>query len=272
MAQTATLHKIRSHEHDSCCPCCGAAAKTVRQPELGRNSLAHGFGAQIEQCLGYKSDNTGARDMRSTLAGVLLLVLGGLLYVATPFWAAWTLREAVRTRDTATLERKVEWDSVRRTLKASLAQHARLVPEINPDNELAKPGMWQRVKMAFGQSLLDGFVDRYVTPAGLPQLFEHRHTYSKTLRREPDEAETLSRWGRFQRFWARLKRAEFQTFTRIELELEDRRNPERRYVSVLQLEGLEWRLVGLRIVAAADPNMGLPARERARAASVLAGR
>ena len=86
---------------------------------------------------------------RLALTGAALAVLAGAAYIASPFWAAWSLREAIRTSDTAVLERKIEWDSVRATLKESLVKHAKLVPEIAADNEAVRPGLWQRVKMAF---------------------------------------------------------------------------------------------------------------------------
>jgi hypothetical protein len=188
--------------------------------------------------------------LRLTLTALALSIVGGLAFIASPFWTAWSLREAIRTGDKAYLERKIEWDSVRTTLKASMARHASLVPEINATSEAFKPGLWQRVKMAFGQSMIDGFVERYVTPEGLPQLFEYRRTFNQKVRGEPDERETLGRLERFKRFWSRLQRAQFLSPTLVEIEMKDRRNPERNYVSVLELKGFEWKLTALGIVAA----------------------
>lgn len=196
--------------------------------------------------------------MRLLLSGIVLSALLACAYVAMPFHAAWSLREAVRTGDSAYLARKVEWDSVRSTLKASLVKHARLMPEIDPNADVVnKPGLWQRVKLAFGQSMIDNFVERYMTPEGLPKLFEYRRTFNTTVRREPETPEAdLTRLERFQRFWARLKRAEFMSATRIEIEMEDRRQPGRRFVSEFQLRDLEWRLTGLRVTAAPVGDLG----------------
>lgn len=188
--------------------------------------------------------------MRLILAAMALALIAGLVHIAAPFYTAWSLREAIRTADTATLERKIEWDSVRASLKDSLVRHANLVPEIADENNPNKPGLWQRVKIAFGQSMIDSFVERSVTPTGLPKMFEARKTFNAKVRGEADPEVTLTRIERFKQFWSRLQRAEFQSFTRLEIEMKDRRAPERHYVSLLELKGLEWKLTELRVVAA----------------------
>lgn len=188
--------------------------------------------------------------MRLILTGTALALLLGLAYVAAPFYTAWSLREAIRTADSAYLERKIEWDSVRASLKTSLARHANLVPEINDETAPIKPGLWQRVKMAFGQSMIDNFVERSVTPTGLPKMFEAKKAFNEKVRGEVPPEATLTRIERFKQFWARLQRAEFQSFTRIEIEVKDRRAPDRHYVSLLELKGFEWKLTELRVKAA----------------------
>lgn len=189
--------------------------------------------------------------MRLAMAAVVLVLTSAIIYVASPLWAAWSLREAIRRGDSAYLERKVEWEGVRSSLKASLAKHAQLVPEIAATEEPIKPGLWQRVKIAFGQSMIDSFVERYVTPAGLPKLFEARNAINSRVKPVPsnDEGGTISE--RFKTFWARLKRAEFLSPSLIEIEIADRNDPSRHYVSVLELKSFEWKLTGLRVTAPA---------------------
>ncbi len=194
--------------------------------------------------------------MRLAVTGTIMAALAALAYIASPFWMVWSLREAVRTGDTASIERMIEWDSVRTTLKASLARHAQLVPEIAESEAAIRPGLWQRVKIALGQSMIDSFVERAITPKGLSQLFEARKTYNGTLRRAPEADEFLGRIDRFKQFWARLKRAEFQSLTRVELEIEDRNNPARRIVSLLELRNFAWKLTALGVAAA--PQMPAP--------------
>lgn len=188
--------------------------------------------------------------MRLIIGTTVLLLLLGLAYVAAPFYTAWCLREAIRTADSGYLERKIEWESVRASLKTSLARHANLVPEISDEAASNKPGLWQRVKMAFGQSMIDNFVERSMTPSGLPKMFEAKKAFNEKVRGELPPEETMSRTERFKQFWARLQRAEFQSFSRVEIEVKDRRAPDRHYVSLLELKGLEWKLTELRIKAA----------------------
>lgn len=198
-----------------------------------------------------------------TRSAIVLLV--ALAYAAWPFWSAWSLREAIKNGDTATIERRVEWDSVRATLRDSLARQAQLLPEVNAVGEAVKPTMWQRVKTAFGQPMLDRFIESYVTPEGLPQLFTYRKTYREKVKGEPDE-KTLALHERMQRFWSRIHRAEFQSLTRVEIEMADKDNPGRRVVSTMELKGFEWKLVALRINEARSG--GNPAAERPFATTI----
>lgn len=185
--------------------------------------------------------------MRRILFHVTLFAIGLSIYAASPFVAAWRLREAVKAGDAAYVESKVEWDRVRATLKESLARHADLLPLAAAAGEEVRPTFWQRIKGAFGQTMLDRFVENYVTPEGLPQLFEYRKVWREKIKGEPDERLTLAWHERFRNFYDRVKRAEFLSLTRVEVEMADRNTPDRRYVSVLELIGTEWKLVSLRV-------------------------
>ena len=185
--------------------------------------------------------------MGRIIAVALLLLLTGAGYAASPFVAAWSLREAIKSGDTATIERKVVWDSVRASLRASIAGNAQLLPEAVEVGERIKPTMWQRVKSAFGQSMLDRFIESYVTPEGLPKLFRYRKAWNGTVKGQTDDEEKLDVLERARAFYKRMSRAEFKSPTRIEIEMVDRFAPDRRYLSVMELHGFEWKLAELRI-------------------------
>lgn len=182
------------------------------------------------------------------IVAMLVLLVAGAGFVLSPFVAAWNLREAIKASDTATLERKVIWSSVRTSLRASLAANAQLLPEINEAGERLRPTLWQRVKTAFGQSMLDRFVESYVTPEGLPKLFRYRNTWNGTVKGEIDEDDKLEFFDRAKAFYRRLYRAEFSSPTRIEIEMTDKFDAERRTISVMELHGFEWKLAELRII------------------------
>lgn len=182
------------------------------------------------------------------IAIVVVLLMAGAGYAASPFVAAWNLREAIKAGDTKTIERKVIWSSVRTSLRASIAGDSQLLPEATEAGERVRPNMWQRVKSAFGQSMLDRFVESYVTPEGLPKLFRYRKTWNGTIKREKDDEDEGAFHERAKVFYSRMARAEFKSLTRIEIEMTDKNLPDRRYVTVMELHGTEWKLAELRVI------------------------
>lgn len=188
------------------------------------------------------------RLRRLLLLTIMCLALA-VAYVASPFVSAWNLREAIKRGDTAAIETRVAWPTVRQTLKASLAGESNLLPVATDAGAAVKPSLWQRVKGAFGASMLDRFIETYVTPEGLPQLFDYRRMWHETVTGEAAVIEATSRVDRFKQFWARIKRAEFQSLTRVEIEMADRKVADRRFISVMELDGLGWKLTALRVVS-----------------------
>jgi hypothetical protein len=194
------------------------------------------------------------RVLKLLLATSLL----GIGYLAWPMSAALQIREAIIAGDTATLERKVEWASVRASLKESLSAESKARLERDPN--APAPSLWQRLKSSVAPSLAESAVDRYVTPENLPSFFGYRETYRTTIRpalglKEPPTvlADTLfagTVLDRMLSFYARVRRAVFYSLTRFEVEVIDRYQPERRYVSTFELKGWEWKLTALAVVGA----------------------
>jgi Protein of unknown function (DUF2939) len=205
-------------------------------------------------------------SIRRLILRVSVVCLLAAAYVASPFVSMWNLREAIKRGDTVTIEERVTWPTVRESLKASLANHTNLLPMANEAGANVAPSMWQRVKGAFGATMLDRFIETYVTPEGLPKLFDYRRMWNEKVTGEVPETEATTRLERIKRFWARIERAEFQTLTRVEIEVQDRKVADRRYVSVMELDGFGWKLTGLRVIAI-DPAKRL-AELQAKAASV----
>ena len=224
----------------------------IRTPEPGRNV----------QALSAMMDSDGkivmakrTRKFGAIFALSFVTLSCAAAYVAAPFLTAWTIREAIRNSDSAYLEHKVEWESVRSTLKVSLASYA-LTPAGDPEALSAHPGIWQRIKEYFGRGALDRFVDTTVTPTGLSGLLTLRKTYkdgvgtiSATAGSAPVEEET--RFARMRRVWSRVTRAEFASLSRFELDMLDKDDPARTVNCVLELRGLEWKLTELRVRATA---------------------
>ena len=186
--------------------------------------------------------------MKLRLAALaLLLLVAGAGYVASPFVAAYGLRQAIKTGDVATIARKIDWSGVRASLRDSISEHAQLKIAAVEAGRAVPPTLWQRLKSAFGSSMLDRFIETYVTPEGLPKLYAAKHTWNEDVRGRPNE-DAMPWRERLKRFAARVKRAEFQGLARVEVEMADQFSDDRHYISVLALEGFEWKLVSLRVV------------------------
>jgi len=173
-----------------------------------------------------------------------IFLMGSSFYIAAPFWTAWSIREAVKTGDVATLEDKVVWASVRQSLRQSIAHHAQLMPAAVDAGRQLRPTVWQRVKAMFGESMLDRFMDRYITAAGLPKLYQLKHGYRSRVQGLPDER-LLPIEQRAVRLLRRVKRAEFKSMSHVEVEIEDRDQPDRHIVATMELFGFTWKLTSV---------------------------
>ena len=191
------------------------------------------------------------------LIKVLILVLLplALAYAAWPIYSALEIREAVIAGDTATLNRKVEWEALRASLKASITPETIARLRANPD--APPPTLWQRIKAAVAPSMAESVIERYVTPEHLPVLLGYRRVYRGTVRpalglKEPPSA-LAGTWldgtalDRFASFWVRVRRAVFMSPTRFVLEVEDKYRPGRQFVGTLELKGYDWKLTGLSV-------------------------
>jgi hypothetical protein len=186
----------------------------------------------------------------------VVLFLAALVgaYVAWPLYTALQLREAMIAGDVATLTRKVEWDAVRASLKASLSPETIARLEADPNSPPAS--LWQRVKSAVAPSLAGNVIDRYVTPQNLPVLLGYRRLRG-TLRPilgQPEPPTVLAGTmlegttiDRFASFWRRLRHATFHIPGKFVVEVEDKYAAGRTYTSTLEFVGWEWKLTGLTI-------------------------
>jgi Protein of unknown function (DUF2939) len=188
---------------------------------------------------------------------ILYLFAMIVAYVAWPLYTALQIRDAMIAGDTATLTRKIEWDSVRTSLKASVTPE--MIARLEADPNAPQPSMWQRVKSAIAPRVAANVIDRYVTPQNLPVLLGYRRLWRGTLqpvlgREEPKTALADTMFAgttidRFASFWRRLRRATFQTPNRLVLEVEDTYKAGRHYIGTLELVGFEWKLTALTITS-----------------------
>jgi hypothetical protein len=207
------------------------------------------------------------RLLAKTLLG-LILFAG---YVAAPFWTAWSIREAMLSGDSQYLERAIDWDNVRETLRQSLIRTALDLPtpaEVSVAETMtaaapsARPGLWQRLKTYVGTAAVNRAVDRYANARDLPKLFEYRKVYRSYVSDTPEPPKTFANLPeRVAKFWSRVKRAEFIGVTQFALQIEDKHTPSRHYTGLLKLTDWRWKLVELH-VHAPDERIALLKRPR----------
>jgi hypothetical protein len=195
----------------------------------------------------------------ATLLIVMLLLAAG--YVVSPLWVAMDLRRAVLTGDHATLEARVDWPAVRQSLKDSLAALDRAKVSAESVRGMPRPSLWSRIKAAASPiRYSEQIIDRYVTPEGVVRAAAARGQLKALMGPRganaatadtfdiPDHAQPLL--DRAQRFWSRLKRVSLTSATSLEIEIADRRVPERSYLGTLAFVDLRWRIVDVRVLGA----------------------
>lgn len=183
--------------------------------------------------------------MKALLFKAMFIAVLMAAYIGSPFYTAWSIREAVRNGDSAYLEKQIDWPGVRASLAPTISRIALDLPDPDAAPQ-QKPGMWQRLKAYWGQGAVNRAVDSYITPEGLPQLFAVRKAYRDYVAGQPDDAK-VPVLDRVKRAWSRVKRAEFTSLTTFEIDMADKHDPDRLYLGKLAIDGFGWKLKELRV-------------------------
>lgn len=123
-------------------------------------------------------------------------------------------------------------------------------------------GMWRRIKASVTRRLaprvIETTLNRMMTPAGLARAYWAREKYRHKLRpavgfAKPGRAFDGT-WlegtkvARFADSFERVQKVVFTSLTSVEIQIADRYKPDRHYVTVMELQGFDWKLAGLRIL------------------------
>jgi len=95
---------------------------------------------------------------------LIICVVLVLVYVASPYFSFWRFAAAVRSRDAAAISKRVDFPSVRASLKRQLV--ARFA------NQTSSHKRW----INLGPTLIDAIIDAYVTPEGIAALLSNPET------------------------------------------------------------------------------------------------
>ncbi len=195
--------------------------------------------------------------MRKLQLAVLLISVAALTYATMPFLAAWQLREAVRAGDLPTLRERVDWPSVRQSLKSSIGEVREALQELAEVAGEPPQGLWQRIKSAAFPYVADPLIERYVTPEGVARLYVWRQAW----RRRVAGGKSSAGVGDESRSWlganalsrgvtalGRIERVSFTTPMRVEIGWSDTLRPGRSWLATLRLGATGWRLTEVRIL------------------------
>jgi Protein of unknown function (DUF2939) len=196
--------------------------------------------------------------MRRTVTKAMLGALAlALLYLAWPLFSAWQLRQAVKTRDLAALETRVDWPVLRANLRPKVMEAVR-------ENAEATTGLTGILKRAVGEKLADKGIDWIVTPKNLSRILAGREFYAKRLQKNPPDAPQQPRPGTKAAEAndpgadledpddpmppRRIRWAFFESPTRFRIEASHPRIPGARLVSILGQQGFGWKLIDVSLV------------------------
>jgi hypothetical protein len=187
--------------------------------------------------------------MRKLLIVPLVLPLA---FLAWPLAAAWQLRVAVKSGDTAAIEAKVDWTTLRANLKQTVGGNLK-EKSANPENGLIK-----RVLIGtFAPAAAGAVIDFTVTPLTLGKVLAGRSLLDDlgmtrqggaVAATDADPADDPAADPLAPR---RLRWAFFESPTRFRIEAVDKKMPGKRVVSILALQGVRWKLVDVYYVTPA---------------------
>jgi hypothetical protein len=178
------------------------------------------------------------------------------LYLAWPLYSAWQLRQAVKARNIAALESRVDWPVLRANMKPKVLQAVR-------ENAAASTGLTGILKRAVGEKVADKGIDWIVTPKNLSRILAGREFYAKRVQKDAptkpldpkpsgapqppaddnDPATTDLEDPEDPMPPRRLRWAFFESPTRFRIEATHPRIANARIVTILGQQGWGWKLI-----------------------------
>jgi hypothetical protein len=166
---------------------------------------------------------------------ILPFVLVAVIYAAWPGWSAWQLRAAVKARDLAGIESRVDWPTLRSNFKQSIGAYLKEEGP-NPD-----AGVFATLKRTLGPLVAGQIVEIAVTPSTLAFVLAGNLAASEIKRDVSANAEVDAIDDQLSP--RRLRWAFFETPTRFRIEATAQTDRTKRVVSIFALRGSSWKLV-----------------------------
>jgi hypothetical protein len=166
-------------------------------------------------------------------------------YFVVPFWTALELKRAIRNGDAATVEARVEWDTLRTSLRESLTEQAPQEARRRFNRIPFIQKYAERFATSYSRPVVDKMVDNFGTAEGLIRLMSWKEA---TFGKKPPKTLT----GIASEMSSHIKRVAFVSLTRLETVITDRNDPKRHIFSALELRNTGWKLTEVRILSMAE--------------------
>ena len=166
-------------------------------------------------------------------------------YTLSPFATAVVLSAAIKNSNIAVMDALVDWQGVRESLRASIMQRLDEKAQVRPDDA----GFLEKVKYkltdTIGPYMVDYMLDERVSPAGFTLYMGPHSPQAEKVRAQGIDPDALPAANTF----TRIRRANFVDLTHFQIELVDRWDSEKVYLTELELRGLFWQLTRVDMLA-----------------------
>ncbi|MGE5513304.1 MAG: DUF2939 domain-containing protein [Bacteroidota bacterium] len=125
---------------------------------------------------------------------LLVLALVGF-YAAWPAWSLYQVRESIRTDDGDTLARKIDFPSVRTSLRPVLTEEAQRIVDRVQGNAGGLGALLGQLKGDLLPKIVDAGLDVVVTPENVMHIARNREALRDALRRAVAEKASLGSLG-----------------------------------------------------------------------------
>ena len=183
------------------------------------------------------------------------LGLVAVLYTAWPVKDGLALRSAIRSGDSAAIDRLVDWEPLRASLKEEIAAELNRTLRQRGERKGRERTITERVTQRFGPRVVDTLVETYVTPKGLPELVVYRDRMRELIERRRARTEGEDGEDETQRTalpTTQVRWAFFTSPSRFEITFANPKYQGRRMIAALERSGLVWRLAEVRLTSTED--------------------
>ena len=187
----------------------------------------------------------------------LFLILGLFLifYIAWPAWSGYRIYNALEKNDIATLERKIDFPSVRESLKPAIRIDVDRRLDRTPA-EVAGQQRDRRLRQQIGPRLVEAALNKIVTAQGIASLYTWRGDISRILKdvKEIREIETPAGGANIAGTSAKpsalglsnIKRFAFTSPTSFEIGIaKDASGSGPDLTAQVGFRDMDWKLIGL---------------------------